>query len=174
MGKFKGIRMRGLVVLLIAACHPKPPRSIVEVPATSPVTDDPAQRGVWSQELRLPPSAVSAGEHDFPPYASVDASRFTLPPATAKDVPVAITGPSLVVTQAIGFGSAEDIELSITANDAPVATAKTVRLPPDRTEAAAAAAVAAGSTVTVHVANQGAHPVDVRLVVEVAPKTGGV
>jgi len=160
---------------LLAGCHTgTPPRSVSEVPAATPVSGDPAVRGDWTQPLRLPPGAVPGhdAEHDFPDYASVHGDRFDLEPAAARDVPVAMSGASLIVAQAIAFGKAAPLGLAIHKNGVAAATATAVALPPDRTEATTAAEFDGTGAVTIHVANLGPDPVSVRLVVEIAPRGG--
>jgi hypothetical protein len=167
----------GGVVLVLAAtgCHAdRPPRSVSEVAATSPIGNDPAARGTWTVALQLPDGAAPEpdGDHDFPDYRSVATEQFDLGAAAARDVPVALSGASLVVAQAIAFGKAAPLELAIRKHGVAAAMASAVALPPDRTQAAVAAELDGTGAVTIHVANATQDRVSVRLVVEVAPRGG--
>jgi hypothetical protein len=162
-------------ILAIAACHPPtPPRTVSETPARAPVQDDPAVRGDWAHAVTLPDGAAPEAEavRDFPAYASVHDERFELAPRGARDVPVSLTGAALVVAQAIALRATTPIELAIQRDGSAVATATAIALPPDRSEAAIGAAVDGRGAVSVHVANAGAAPVSVTLVIEIAPRGG--
>ena len=158
-----------LLVASLAACHhDKPPRSITEVPARAPEPDDPAVSSVWPTTEQFPDSASPENERDFPAYSAITDDRFELAPGAARDVPVTTTGTSLVVAQAVAPG-AGPLELAIQKDGAVAAAAKALALP-DRNEATVAAEL--DGAVTIHVANRATASMQVRLVVEVAPRGG--
>lgn len=156
-----------VLVASLAACHhEKPPRTITEVPARAPVRDDPAARGVWPTSVQFPDGASPETERDFPAYSAITDDHFELAAGASRDVPVTTTGTSLVVAQAVAIGA---LDLAIHKDGAVAASAKPLTLP-DRSEAVVAAEV--DGKVTIHVANRATAPMQVRLVVEVAPRGG--
>lgn len=164
------------VVGTVASCHHQhSTRIFVEVPSPAPVLSDPAARGEWDAPLRLPPGlppSTGGDEHEFAAFTIRQTVRFELAPSQAKDVPVDIKERSFVITQAIAFGKAGPLRLTIQDGASMAALAEVVRLPPDRAEAGTGAVLGGDHPTTIHIENLDADPVVVHLSIDVAPQRG--